>query len=63
MREGEKFWFSDQVVADLPSQPGDSGSLILKENRDVVGLLFAGSEKMTVFNQIINVMEYLEITF
>lgn len=63
MREGEKFWFSDQVVADLPSQPGDSGSLILKENRDVVGLLFAGSERMTVFNQIINVMEHLAITF
>ncbi|NLJ76003.1 MAG: hypothetical protein GX325_01935 [Peptococcaceae bacterium] len=63
MREGEKFWFSDQVVADLPSQPGDSGSLVLKENRDVVGLLFAGSEKLTVFNQITNVIEHLAITF
>ncbi|MDD4335104.1 MAG: hypothetical protein PHY77_05815 [Desulfotomaculaceae bacterium] len=63
MREGEKIWFSDQVVTDMPSQPGDSGALVLKENRDVVGLLFAGSEKLTVFNRISNVIDRLAIEF
>lgn len=63
MMEGEKIWFSDQVVTDMPSQPGDSGALVLKENRDVVGLLFAGSERLTVFNRISNVIDRLAIKF
>lgn len=63
MKEDEKVWFSDQVVTDMPSQPGDSGALVLKENRDVVGLLFAGSEKLTVFNRISNVIDRLAIEF
>jgi hypothetical protein len=63
MKEDEKIWFSDQVVTDMPSQPGDSGALVLKENRDVVGLLFAGSEKLTIFNRISNVIDRLAIEF
>ncbi|MFX4262881.1 hypothetical protein ACOBQJ_11825 [Pelotomaculum propionicicum] len=63
MREDEKIWFSDQVVTNMPSQPGDSGALVLKENRDVVGLLFAGSEKLTIFNRISNVIDRLAIEF
>ena len=63
MKEDEKIWFSDQVVTDMPSQPGDSGSLVLTENRDVVGLLFAGSEKLTIFNRITNVIDRLQIEF
>lgn len=63
MKEDEKIWFSDQVVTDMPSQPGDSGALVLKENRDVVGLLFAGSDKLTVFNRISNVIDRLAIEF
>jgi len=63
MSKEEKLWFADQVVTDLPSKPGDSGSLILTGDRKAVGLLFAGSDKMTVFNRIANVMERLEIEF
>lgn len=63
MKEDEKIWFSDQVVTDMPSQPGDSGALVLKENLDVVGLLFAGSEKLTIFNRISNVIDRLAIEF
>ncbi|MDD2553313.1 MAG: hypothetical protein PHP51_01905, partial [Desulfotomaculaceae bacterium] len=63
MKEDEKIWFSDQVVTDMPSQPGDSGALVLKENRDVVGLLFAGSDKLTIFNRISNVIDRLAIEF
>ena len=54
--------FADQVMADLLSQPGDSGSIILDENNRAVGLLFAGSNNMTLFNRISNVMELLDIS-
>lgn len=63
MKEDEKVWFSDQVVTDMDSKPGDSGSLVVDENMKAVGLLFAGSDKLTVFNRIANVMELLEIEF
>lgn len=63
MDKDEKVWFSDQVVTELASKPGDSGSLILDQENRAVGLLFAGSEKMTVFNRIQNVMELLEFEF
>ncbi|OPX84650.1 hypothetical protein [Pelotomaculum sp. PtaB.Bin117] len=63
MKEEEKVWFSDQVVTDMPSQPGDSGALILNEKCEVVGLLFAGSDKLTIFNRISNIVERLGIEF
>ena len=61
MKEDEKVWFSDQVVAVMDSQPGDSGALILDLNRKAVGLLFAGSDKLTVFNRISTVLDRLEV--
>lgn len=63
MDKDEKVWFSDQVVTELISQPGDSGSLILDQERRAVGLLFAGSEKLTIFNRISNVMDRLGFDF
>jgi len=63
MEEEEKVWFSDQVVSDMNSQPGDSGALVLNEGQEVVGLLFAGSDKLTVFNRISNVINRLNIEF
>ncbi|MCL6634383.1 MAG: S1 family peptidase [Peptococcaceae bacterium] len=63
MKEDEKIWFADQIVTDMPSQPGDSGSVVLDQERKAVGLLFAGSEKLTVFNRITNVMDRLGIEF
>jgi len=63
MEKEEKVWFSDQVVTDMASQPGDSGALVLDRDRKVVGLLFAGSEKLTIFNRISNIMDRLGIEF
>ncbi|WP_027339759.1 hypothetical protein [Halonatronum saccharophilum] len=54
--------FSDQIIADPFSQPGDSGSLVLTEDNKVVGLLFAGSDKSTICNRITNVLDALDIT-
>lgn len=56
-------FFSDQVLISSLSQAGDSGSLILDTNQNAVGLLFAGSDKVTVCNKITNVMNELEIEF
>lgn len=57
----EKGWFSDQVVSDMVSKPGDSGSLVLNQKKQAVGLLFAGSEKYTIFNRIQNVLNRLGV--
>jgi len=59
----EKGWFSDQVVSDMVSRPGDSGSLVVNQKKQAVGLLFAGSEKYTVFNRIQNVLTRLGVEF
>ena len=61
--EDEISWFADQIMTDLVSKPGDSGSLILNDKKEAVGLLFAGSDKYTVFNRIQNVLEKLNLIF
>jgi len=55
--------FSDQVLAEAMSLPGDSGALVLSEENLAVGLLFAGSDKATLFNRIDNVVSLLDVTF
>jgi len=63
MKEEEKVWFIDQVVTEMASQPGDSGALVLDMERRAAGLLFAGSDKLTIFNRIANVVDRLGIEF
>jgi len=53
--------FTDQVMAGAMSQGGDSGSAILDAQGNIVGLLFAGSDKTTVANRIEHVFVALEI--
>jgi hypothetical protein len=53
--------FEDQVAADIKGEPGDSGSIILTEDNKVVGLLFAGSDTVTLINKISNVIAALEL--
>jgi len=61
LNDSEVGMFSDQVVSDMISKGGDSGSLVLDERMRAVGLLFAGSEKYTIFNHIANVFTKLGI--
>lgn len=63
MGDGEQAVFHDQIIATPMSQGGDSGALVLDDRRRAVGLLFAGSDKTTVFNKIQHVMDRLSITF
>ena len=55
--------FAEQVLAGPMSIPGDSGSLVLTEDNHALGLLFAGSEQVTMFTPIGRVCEALNIKF
>lgn len=54
--------FVDQVITTDMSEGGDSGSVILNMDEEIVGLLFAGSPTATIMNRIQNVFEELDIT-
>jgi len=53
--------FEDQIITSNISAGGDSGSVVLNESNEVVGLLFAGSDTITIVNKIGNVMSALEL--
>lgn len=53
--------FEDQLLAGPMSQGGDSGSAVLDEENNLVGLLFAGSDTTTIFNRIQNVFTALHL--
>ncbi|MCG0275057.1 MAG: S1 family peptidase [Thermosediminibacteraceae bacterium] len=63
MGQGEEATFHEQILAGPMAQPGDSGSLVLNEKMEAVGLLFAGSELATLINPINLVMKLLKVTF
>jgi hypothetical protein len=58
---GQVARFTDQLLSEIPSGPGDSGSAVLDEQRRVVGLLFAGSETVTLINRIEHVLTALRL--
>ena len=43
------------------SGPGDSGASVLDMDRQAVGLLFAGSERVTIFTPIQRVLDRFEV--
>lgn len=53
--------FTNQLMAGAMSQGGDSGSAVLDMERQVVGLLFAGSTTTTIMNPIQLVLEALQV--
>jgi len=53
--------FSDQVVTTHIAKPGDSGSLVLNEKNQAVGLLSAGSDSVSIFGRMKNVCDALGI--
>jgi hypothetical protein len=60
---GQTALFEDQIVAGPMSAGGDSGSIVLDMDNQVVGLLFAGSDYATIINPIKYVIQALDITF
>jgi len=53
--------FKNQLAAGPMSQGGDSGSAVLDMDRNVVGLLFAGSNSTTIMNPIQFVLDALQV--
>ncbi|RXK88162.1 hypothetical protein EST62_04660 [Chlorobaculum sp. 24CR] len=54
--------FHDQLLAGAMSQGGDSGSAVLDTSNNLVGLLFAGSDEVTIINRIQNVFSILGVS-
>ncbi len=55
--------FCRQFVTGPMSAGGDSGSLVLDEDNNAVGLLFAGSDQITICNDIRIVQSFLKFRF
>jgi len=53
--------FEGQLMATAMSKPGDSGSAVLDTDARVVGLLFAGSDVVTIINPIDQVLTALDV--
>ncbi|MBA7630996.1 hypothetical protein ES703_38523 [subsurface metagenome] len=62
--DGRKALFVDQLMVEPGdfSAPGDSGSVIIDSENNIVGLLFAGSDTSTIVNRIGHVFDLLEIS-
>ena len=60
--DGPVATFHGQLLATRMSQRGDSGSIVLDEQERVVGLLFAGSEHVTIITPIDQVLQALRVT-
>ncbi len=55
-------YFRNQIMTNNMSRGGDSGSLLMsKGDHMATGLLFAGSNKVTIHNNILNVMMALKV--
>jgi len=61
--EGKIATFEKQLISGYMSKGGDSGSLLVEKNSlRAVGLLYAGSDQVTIYNPIQFVLDALEIT-
>ncbi|AYF53605.1 trypsin-like serine protease [Clostridium botulinum] len=49
---GEEVLFKNQIVTTKMSVDGDSGSVLLNNNKEAIGLLMANSKSNTVYNDI-----------
>jgi len=59
---GKTAIFREQIVSDILSQGGDSGSLVVDSRGRAVGLLFAGGPTTTLINPIGAVLQALELS-
>ena len=53
--------FKNQILTTNMSQGGDSGSLVLDMKKRAIGLLFAGSDVVTIMNPVLEVIRLLNV--
>lgn len=58
---GRAATFTDQLMASGMSDGGNSGSTVLDDTGNIVGLLFAGSPRATLINPIETVLRLLNV--
>jgi len=54
-------FFVDLILAELRGERGDSGSVVLDERNQVLGLLFAGREEFSAICKIEHIVRQLEV--
>lgn len=54
--------FKNQILTTSMSSGGDSGSLVLNKGKKAVGLLFAGSQAVTILNPVQEVLKNLNVS-
>lgn len=59
--EGREALFERQILTTAMSEGGDSGSLAVDPDNRAVGLLFAGSNRVSVLNRIEDVLKALRV--
>jgi len=59
--DGKTAVFENQILTSAMSQGGDSGSLVTDQKNRAVGLLFAGSDVVTIANPIPAVFKSLDV--
>jgi hypothetical protein len=59
--DGRTAIFENQIITSAMSQGGDSGSLVTDQKNRAVGLLFAGSDVVTICNPIPAVFKSLDV--
>ncbi|PIP18795.1 MAG: hypothetical protein COX41_06325 [Candidatus Omnitrophica bacterium CG23_combo_of_CG06-09_8_20_14_all_41_10] len=60
---GRQCYFEGQFMSGPMCQAGDSGSAILDMNKNIIGLLFAGSDLVTIFSPIQKVIDRFGLEF
>lgn len=60
--EGRIGQFTGQIITNNMSAGGDSGSVVLDMSNRLIGLLFAGSNAVTILNPIQKVFEKLKVS-
>ncbi len=53
----------EQILTEAMAKPGDSGSVLLNAANEVVGLIMAGSEVVTISNKVDHVETLLDVKF
>ncbi|ACT33728.1 MULTISPECIES: hypothetical protein [Clostridium] len=59
---GEKnFKFAEQITTTKMTENGDSGSVLLNQNKEVLGLTVGGTESISVYSKIDTILRFLNV--